>query len=139
MKTRLLLMLAFGLAASAHADTLYLCKAYSGGTFWAQRPCSQHHALIERMLTMPSGLPFDQQVALGQQSLNQTAQVTQAAQPTMTVQNTAASNLATCKALDTQISSLDALARQPQSGATQDWITQRRREARDQQFRLRCQ
>ena len=133
-------MLALGLAASAHADTLYLCKAYSGGTFWAQQPCSHHNALIERILTVPDGLPFEQQVALGEQSRQQAAQVTQAAQPTVTVQNSAAtSNQATCKALDARIASLDAMARQPQSGATQDWITQQRREARNQQFQLRCQ
>lgn len=45
---------------------------------------------------------------------------------------------ATCAALDQAIAGYDAQARQPQSGQMQDWISARRKEARDQQFRLRC-
>lgn len=45
---------------------------------------------------------------------------------------------ATCAALDQAIAGYDAQARQPQSAQMQDWISARRKEARDQQFRLRC-
>ncbi len=44
----------------------------------------------------------------------------------------------TCPGLARYIEELDAWARQPQSGQMQDWITARKREVRDQQFRLKC-
>lgn len=43
-----------------------------------------------------------------------------------------------CKALDVEITHLDAWARQPQSGQTQDHIRDRRKQARDRQFALHC-
>ena len=43
-----------------------------------------------------------------------------------------------CKALDEHIKYLDAMARQPQSGQTQDWIRDQRKKARDRQFAIRC-
>ncbi len=45
---------------------------------------------------------------------------------------------ATCAALDQTIAGYDAQARQPQSAQMQDWISARRKEAREQQFRLKC-
>ena len=44
-----------------------------------------------------------------------------------------------CKALDTRVTHLDAMARQPSSGQTHDWIRSERKIARDRQFALRCQ
>lgn len=43
-----------------------------------------------------------------------------------------------CARLTERVSYLDSMARQPQSGPTQDWIRGERQKARDQQFRLRC-
>lgn len=48
------------------------------------------------------------------------------------------SNADECKLIDAEILRLDATARQPQSGQTQDWISQQRKGLRDQQFRMRC-
>ncbi len=45
---------------------------------------------------------------------------------------------AACVALEERIKYLDSLARQPQSGQTQDWIRGERKKARDRQFGLRC-
>lgn len=42
--------------------TIYRCKSYGGGVFWAQAHCSQHNAVIERIASVPIGLPFQQQV-----------------------------------------------------------------------------
>lgn len=42
--------------------TIYKCKSYSGGSFWAQAHCSQHNAVIERIASVPIGMPFQQQV-----------------------------------------------------------------------------
>lgn len=46
---------------------------------------------------------------------------------------------AECEYLDAQIRRFDAMARQPQSGQMQDWISEQRKQARDRQFRIRCQ
>lgn len=43
-----------------------------------------------------------------------------------------------CGSLDQQIRHLDSMARQPQSGQTQDWITAERKRLRDRQFRIPC-
>ncbi|MDM0028398.1 hypothetical protein [Variovorax saccharolyticus] len=58
------------LAASggAHAATIYLCKAYNGSTFWANTHCNQHNAFIERIDTVPDGMPWDRQVEQAQQA-----------------------------------------------------------------------
>lgn len=50
----------------------------------------------------------------------------------------AVSNADECKRIDAEITQLDAMARQPQSGQMQDWISQQRKERRDRQFRIRC-
>jgi hypothetical protein len=41
---------------------IYRCKSYSGAVFWAQSHCSQHSALIDRIASVPVGMPFQQQV-----------------------------------------------------------------------------
>lgn len=48
------------------------------------------------------------------------------------------SNQSECVLLNQQIKNLDALARQPQSGQMQDWITAERKRLRDRQFRIPC-
>ena len=45
---------------------------------------------------------------------------------------------AECAALDEHIKYLDAMARQPQSAQTQDWIRDERKKARDRQSRIPC-
>lgn len=51
----------------------------------------------------------------------------------------AVSHVAECKALDAKIANYDAMARQPQSGQMQDWITAEKKKARDQQFELNAE
>lgn len=129
------------LSLSAPAATIYLCKAYGGGTFWAKAHCNQHNSLIERIVSVPDGLPFEQQVSIGDQqraaaaSSNITTTTT-----TNTVINQASGNdrQAECKALDAQVQQYDAMARQPQSGQMQDWISAQRKKARDRQFQIKC-
>lgn len=43
-----------------------------------------------------------------------------------------------CNYLDEQIKWIDARARQPLSAGEQDWLAARRKEYRDEQFRIRC-
>ncbi len=63
----------------------------------------------------------------------------QAATAATDAQNSPAfTNTSECKALDDYIKYLDALARQPQTMQTQDWIRDERKSARDRQFTIRC-
>jgi hypothetical protein len=101
-------------ALGAHADTIYLCRTGAGGTFWAQTNCSQHQALVIRAANVPSNMEFKQQVQIAEGAQSE------------------------CSALDRDIAKYDALARQPQSGQTQDWISAQRKKARDRQFEIKC-
>lgn len=49
-----------------------------------------------------------------------------------------ASLKAECAELEARIKYLDSMARQPQSGQTQDWIREERKKARDRQARITC-
>lgn len=52
--------------------------------------------------------------------------------------NDATARKTQCEALDLQIRYWDSRARQPQGAQTQDWISEQRKQARDQQFRMGC-
>jgi hypothetical protein len=125
-------------AAPRTGGTIYLCRDYGGGTFWASDHCNQHQALIVRIMSVPPGMPFEQQAELAQQ---RRAELDAAAQPSVqavAAPSLAASNKLACQSLDQRVNHLDALARQPQSGQMQDWIRSERQKARDEQFRLHC-
>lgn len=119
--------------------TIYHCKDYSGGTFWSQAPCSQHRALIDRIASVPAGIPFDQQVEIAEQArqsaIARTMQATRTYAPSP---DPALASKAACNNLDVRVEQLDGMARQPQSASMQDWIRSERQKARDAQFRLRC-
>ena len=51
-------------AAAPATRTVYLCKAYSGGTFWSSAHCQTHSAWVDRMATVPAHLSWDQQLDL---------------------------------------------------------------------------
>jgi len=46
--------------------TIYRCKAYLGGIFWSSAHCGAQQALIDRMVTVPAGMPFEQQVQIAE-------------------------------------------------------------------------
>lgn len=123
--------------APAQMTTLYHCKAYNGGTFWASSHCNQHKALVDRMVNVPSSLPFARQVQMAEANQHAAASLARS-QLTVSHGAVATSNKAQCKELNAQIAHWDSMARQPQSGATQDWIRDQRKQVRDQQFALRC-
>lgn len=122
---------------SAHAGTIYLCKAYSGGTFWAEAHCGKHSALIESIVSVPDNMPFKQQVALAEQQ-RRSAPASTTAVNTVAEPSAAQQHQAEGRSLDARVNHLDSLARQPQTGAMQDWIRGERKKARDRQFALRC-
>jgi hypothetical protein len=125
-------------AAPSTGGTIFLCKAYNGGTFWAQAHCNQHNALIDSMVSVPAGLPFEQQVQIAQQHRQAMAQTIYAAPAPDATPDPSVANRAQCKSLDARVEQLDAMARQPHSAQTQDWIRGERKAARDRQFALRC-
>ena len=127
------------MAGNAFAASIYLCRAYSGGTFWAKAHCNQHSALIERIVSVPDTLPFDQQVNLAEQQ-RQSSNSTQTTTNTITntTNNSLQNRQAECKSLESAVINYDAMARQPQSGQTQDWIADKRKKARDRQFVIKC-
>lgn len=120
--------------------TLYHCKAADGRTFWAQAACSQHHAMLDRMTTVPTDLSFEQQVEIAEHRRQALMVPSSPPAASIVAQTFSAPNAdkAECKLLDARVQELDALARQPQSAATQDWIRSERKKARDRQFELRC-
>jgi hypothetical protein len=149
---RLLVPIAFILSATgSHAATIYFCKGYTGGTFWSDTTCSKQQATIDRMMTVPDNMPFDQQVRLGEEAREAVRRLVEpqsGAQGVTTTTRTVIRNGTTvaggmdktteCQALSAHITSLEAMSRQPQSGQRQDWITSEKRKARDRQFQLRC-
>jgi hypothetical protein len=118
--------------------TIYLCRNYEGGTFWASNHCNQHSALIERMVSVPEGISFQHQVQIAEQrrralESSLAVQTSYAAAPPPSI-----SNKMLCESHDQRVNQLDEMARQPQSGQMQDWIRIERQKTRDEQFRLRC-
>lgn len=120
--------------------TLYHCKGYDGRTFWANSHCNQHRALVDRMVNVPANVSFEQQVALAEGQRRGVRQATHPRMQTVSPSPNAVvdSRRHECDQLDAHVRHLDAMARQPQSGAMQDWIRGERQTARDRQFRLRC-
>jgi hypothetical protein len=139
-----LLLAAVGLALAplaSHAGSIFLCKSYSGSMFWSKQHCREHNALIDWIVSVPDSLPWEQQVQLAEQDRARRAAET-APQRNVVVQQgqatSAAGRQAECASLDAQITQWDAMARHPQSGQMQDWITAQKRKARDRQFQLKC-
>jgi hypothetical protein len=140
-------------APAAQADSLYLCKAYSGGSFWSREPCGQQQALIERIVSVPAGLSLQQQVRLGEQARAEGERLAQspgAAAPGQAQRGSGKSSTHTqgakaapdhsteCAALQSRVDKLDAQARQPQSGMKQDKLAEQRRKLREKQARAGC-
>lgn len=120
--------------------TIYLCKSYGGGMFWSTALCSNQRATIDRIANVPGGLPFEQQVAIAEGERTEAAKLyAPPPAPTVTRGNhQIVDKSAECQALEESIRQLDAMARQPQTGYTQDWIRNERMKARSRQAALRC-
>jgi hypothetical protein len=57
--------------AQATPGTIYRCKSYSGSLFWSEAHCSQHRSLVDRIASVPPGLPFQQRVDLAARAANE--------------------------------------------------------------------
>jgi hypothetical protein len=125
---------------AASADTIYLCKAYSGGMFWSSNPCSQQQATVDRFVTVPNNMSWADKVQMGEASLAQGRAVAAPAPPAYVQQgpNPQVMRQQQCQGLRDEINNIDAQARLPQSGQYQDWLKQRRQALSDQRFRMQC-
>lgn len=122
-------------------DTIYLCKAYSGGMFWSSALCSEQKATLDRSVSVPADIPWARKIALGEAAWAQARALVEPppAQTVTAQQQSGPSGKAEeCAGLEATINNFDAQARHPQSGQVQDWIKQQRQQARDRQFRLHC-
>lgn len=125
----------------AAADTIYLCRSYGGSEFWSNRHCREHSSFILRIVSVPTGMSFTQQVELAQQPSGQSKRAAQAASITQNAPaRTGNLNNAVneCAQLDERVKQLDANSRQALSGQMQDAIRAERTRLRDRQFTLRC-
>jgi type II secretory pathway pseudopilin PulG len=129
--------------APVERTTIYFCKSYGGGTFWSNAVCSSQRATIDRMTTVPGNLSFAQQVAIASGEAQEAAVLYLPPQQTGGAVGIGVTpgNLqrpGECAGLDQEIRELDLRARQPQTASTQDWIRQKRAEARSRQFAIAC-
>ena len=122
--------------ATAGIAKVTKCVAKGGGTTYGDTACplgsassritvrAEHNlmAAVRPQAPHPADAPAEQAIVVEQ---------------THSVDG-AATTKAECRSLDTQIERWDAMARQPQSVQTQDWIRDERKKARDRQFRLSC-
>ena len=125
---------------SAGSAQVYLCVSNSGGRFWSPDHCRERGALVERIEAVPGGLSWEQRIQIADQQTQQGYAVQRQA---MGQRGAATAGVTTgdssrCAHWNQQVEYYDRLARQPQSGASQSRIAERRKEARDQQFRARC-
>jgi len=112
--TRWAALLVCVISWDASGATIYLCRAYSGGSFWSSSHCSQQKALIERIVSVPDGMPFDQQVGLGQQDRANAARLRTPPLPrAQSEKQSAGSSGISCEALKAHIASIDARASTP--------------------------
>lgn len=125
---------------AAGASQVFLCVSNSGGRFWSANHCRERGALVERIEPVPAGLPWEQQVEVADRQTRQGYAVQQQAAQQRGAMSPGVTGGGTsrCAHFNERVAYYDRLARQPQSGATQSWIAEQRKEARDQQFRARC-
>lgn len=123
--------------SSASTTTLYRCKAYSGVVFWSSSHCNQKKALVDRLVEVPRGLSFKQQIVAAERSLPRRQERVRQVQRQV-ANPPARSKQEACDALEKTIAKIDARTRQPLSASEQDHWRGKRKVARDQQFALRC-
>jgi hypothetical protein len=125
-------------STSANAASIYLCRSYGGGSFWSSAQCSKSNALMERIVTVPDNMPFEQQVQIGEQTHSEARRLSKSSRNTVVITNSDQHTENECASINARIQQLDSLARLPQSGQTQDRISEERKQLRDRQFRIPC-
>ncbi len=131
----------------ASADTLYRCRAYSGGQFWSRQHCQQHQALVERMASVPPDLKFEQQVKIaeqgdtapnGRRARPVTVDVTESAAAAQRRAKAAAKLQARCERLQRDIDTQDSRARAGGTARQQQRIADKKQQLQQQAATLGC-
>lgn len=122
--------------------TIYLCRGYTGGTFWSDRTCGTQRATIDRMMTVPASIPFDQQVAIARGDAREAARLYESPQPVSAAAIEPAqptqNRPSICAIYDQQVRDLDAEARRPLPAFRQDQIRADRMNVMSARARERC-
>ncbi len=148
----LFVLLASAPLAPVSAAPLYLCKSYTDGSqFWSANQCNKTNALLEKVVTVPDNLAFDQQVQAAERSLVHTpaaAPTSRGATPgALPPPLTAASASALaakkapsveCNALGAQLSQINIELRSAGSPEKQKPLLDRKHKALERRFQLRC-
>lgn len=129
--------------SGASGGQVFLCVHHGGRRFWSSTHCREQQALVERIESVPAHLPWSEQVQIAEQKTRQgysTQRQQMQARGAASAGVTAPGNgtRQNCSHWNEQVARYDAMARQPQSPATQGWIAERRKETRDAQFRAGC-
>ena len=141
------LCLGMGLSAPVWAsDTLYHCKAYSGGMFWSKQHCREREALVDRMVNVPSGLNWSEQVRLAEQGTQATAKEKRRAERMAEADETILRQQARkrqrqerqCAKLQQEVDHQDSMARAGGSGRKQERIAKRKQELQERRQRAGC-
>ncbi|MDM0043769.1 hypothetical protein QTH91_04675 [Variovorax dokdonensis] len=125
---------------AAGSAQVFLCVSNSGSRFWSSEHCRERGAQIDRIESVPAGLPWDQQVQIADQQTRQgyAIQRKNMEQRGGATAGTTGRDPARCAHFNQQVDYYDRLARRPQSSVSQGWVAERRKEIRDQQFRSGC-
>lgn len=122
--------------------TIYLCKSYAGSMFWTSGTCSSQGATIDRIATVPGAMSFQEQVTMASREADAAAALYAAPAPAAAgmvgATDPPAAQASECAPIDQRIRSLDAMARQPQSGQMQDWIRAERMAVMSRRAALHC-
>lgn len=120
---------------------IYLCRAPQGGQYWTAESCHTRGWTMERSERVPINVPWADQVAAARRQ-KQAAQALNAAPAVQYTQQAPQQHKRTprqeCSLLDERVKMLDSMGRAGSRYYDLDWIRRERKEARDQQFRLRC-
>lgn len=155
----LFVLLASAPLAPAVAAPLYLCKSYANaGQFWSANHCSKTNALVEKVVTVPDNLAFDQQVHAAERALAQSpaaapsgTAATPAARgatagalpPPLTAASASAlaaqkAPMVECKALEAQLRQINVELRSVAAPDNQKPLLDRKHKALERRFALRC-
>jgi hypothetical protein len=128
------------------ADTLYHCKAYSGGQFWSKQHCQEREALVDRIVNVPSGLKWSEQVRLAEQGSKATAKELARSERTAEADDKATRQQVKarqrherrCTELQQDMDRQDSMARQGASGRKLERIAKRKQDLQERRQLAGC-
>lgn len=117
---------------------IYLCKDFQDRLTWESVPCSVNGRFMDRIVTVPAHVSWDEQVAIARQQRDK-AHAIAAEQVVPVASRSVSSTPSECQMLEQHIRALDAECRVNACGMKKlDDIRAARKEARGRQFRIGC-